>query len=121
LCDLLGEGVKRFKVRIPALCLMSNHVHVPVQVAENPLSRLVQNVSFRYTRYRNAKEHETGHLFQARCIAIVIDAKTHLSGLVRYICFHPVRAGMVPEPADERWSSHRPDLGKEVLLWLSRG
>ena len=47
--DLLEEGVRRFDVRIAALCLMSNHVHLVVQVAEVPLSRLIQNVSFRYT------------------------------------------------------------------------
>ena len=50
--ELLEEGVERFHVRIPAFCLMGNHVHLVVQVAEMPLSRLIQNVSFRYTRYR---------------------------------------------------------------------
>jgi putative transposase len=117
--EQLGEGVKRFDVRIPALCLMSNHVHLVVQVAEIPLSRLVQNVSFRYTRYRNAKEHRTGHLFQGRYKAIVIDAETYLLELIRYIHLNPVRAGIVADPADYRWSSHRAYLGKEVLPWLS--
>jgi putative transposase len=98
---------------------MSNHVHLVVQVAEIPLSRLVQNVSFRYTRYRNAKEHRTGHLLQGRYKAIVIDAETYLLELIRHIHLNPVRAGIVADPADYRWSSHRAYLGKEVLPWLS--
>ncbi|MFH1114300.1 MAG: transposase [Pseudomonadota bacterium] len=117
--DLLQEGVKRFDVRIAALCLMSNHVHLVVQVGEIPLSRLIQNVSFRYTRYRNARQRRTGHLFQGRYKALLIDAETYLPELVRYIHLNPVRAGIVGNPEDYRWSSHRAYLGKEVLPWLS--
>jgi len=117
--DLLEEGVKRFDVRMLALCLMSNHVPLVVQVAEIPLSRLIRNVSFRYTRYRNARQRRTGHLFQGRYKAIVIDAENYLLELVRYIHLNPVRAGIVGNPGDYRWSSHRAYLGKEVLPWLS--
>jgi putative transposase len=117
--ELLEEGVERFHVRIPAFCLMGNHLHLVVQVAEIPLSRLIQNVSFRYARYRNAKERRTGHLFQGRYKAIVIDAESYLVELVRYIHLNPVRVGIVAEPADYRWSSHRAYLGKESLPWLS--
>jgi REP element-mobilizing transposase RayT len=76
--ELLEEGVERFHVRISAFCLMGNHVHQVVQVDEIPLSRLIQNVSFRYRRYRNVKARRTGHLFQGRYKAIVIDAETYL-------------------------------------------
>ena len=116
--ELLEEGVARFHVRIPAFCLMGNHVHLVVQVAEMPLSRLIQNVGFRYTRYRNAKERRTGHLFQGRYKAILVDADTYLLELVRYIHLNPVRAGLVDDPADYRWSSHRAYLGREALPWL---
>jgi len=118
-CDLLEEGVKRFDVRIPAFCLMSNHVHLAMQVAEIPLSRVIQNLSFRYARYYNAKRQSTGHLFQGRYKAVLIDADSYLLELVRYIHLNPVRAGMVENPEDYRWSGHRAYLGKEVLPWLS--
>ncbi|MFH1112575.1 MAG: transposase [Pseudomonadota bacterium] len=117
--DLLQEGVKRFDVRIPALCLMGNHVHLVVEVAEIPLSRLLRNVSFRYTRYRNAKDRRTGYLFQGRYKAIVIAAETYLPELVRYVHLNPVRAGMVRDPAEYRRRSRRAYLGKEVVPRLS--
>jgi REP element-mobilizing transposase RayT len=34
--DLLEEGVKRFDIRICAFCLMRNHVHLGMQVADIP-------------------------------------------------------------------------------------
>jgi REP element-mobilizing transposase RayT len=74
----MEEGVKRFDIRIPAFCLMSNHVHLAMQVADIPLSRVIQNLSFRYARYQNAKRQRTGHLFQGRYKAVLIDAESYL-------------------------------------------
>jgi hypothetical protein len=39
--------------------------------------------------------------------------------LVRYIHMNPVRAGLVDDPAEYRWSSHRAYLGEEKLPWLT--
>ncbi|MCK5404678.1 MAG: transposase [Desulfobulbaceae bacterium] len=50
---LLQEGVERFEHRIHAFCLMTNHVHLAIQVGTIPLSRIMQNISFRYTSYIN--------------------------------------------------------------------
>jgi putative transposase len=50
---LLQEGVERFGHRIHAFCLMTNHVHLAIQMGEIPLSRIMQNLSFRYTRWMN--------------------------------------------------------------------
>ena len=47
---LAQEGVERVGHHIHAFCLMSTHVHLAIQVGVVPLSRIVQNLSFRYTR-----------------------------------------------------------------------
>jgi REP element-mobilizing transposase RayT len=46
---LLQEGTIRFGYRIHAFCLMTNHLHLVIQVGEIPLSRAMQNLSLRYT------------------------------------------------------------------------
>ena len=51
---LLQEGIKRFGHRIHAFCLMTNHIHLVIQIGDIPLSKIMQNVTFRYTRYINA-------------------------------------------------------------------
>jgi putative transposase len=116
---LLQEGVERYGHCIHAFCLMSNHVHLVMQVGEIPLSKIIQNLSFRYTRYVNAIKEESGHLFQGRYKAILIDADSYLLQLVRYIHNNPIRAHIASHCADFPWSSHRAYCGDACIPWLT--
>jgi REP element-mobilizing transposase RayT len=116
---LIQEGVERFGHRIHAFCLMTNHVHLAIQIADISLSRILQNLSFRYTRWVNWRQGKTGHLFQGRYKAVLIDADTYLQELTRYIHLNPVRAGMVRETEKYPWSSYRAYLGLETIPWLT--
>ena len=119
--ELLSEGVTRFGYRVHAFCLMTNHVHLALQAGESPLSAGMQNVSFRYTRYLNKVKGRSGHVFQGRYKAYLVDQDAYGLELVRYIHLNPVRARMVQEPGAYRWSSHRAYLGRETLSWLTTG
>ena len=77
---------------------MTNHLHIVVQVGDIALSKIFQNVSFRYTRYINKKQNRIGHLFQGRYKALLIDADTYLLELVRYIHNNPLRGRDGPVP-----------------------
>ena len=79
----------------------------------------MQNLSFRYTRWINQQENRTGHLFQGRYKAVLIDGDSYLLELVRYIHLNPVRAGVVVTSDEYPWSSHFAYLGKELLPWLT--
>lgn len=116
---LLQEGTIRFGYRVHAFCLMTNHIHLAIQVGDIPLSRGMQNLSFRYTRWVNWREKRTGHLFQGRYKAVLVDGDRYLLELIRYIHLNPVRAGMVEAPEEYPWSGHRAYLGKELLPWLT--
>jgi REP element-mobilizing transposase RayT len=116
---LLQEGSNRFGYRIHAFCLMGNHIHLALQVGDIPLSRAMHNLSFRYTRWINWREQRSGHLFQGRYKAILVDGENYLLELVRYIHLNPVRAGLVVDPEEYSWSGHRAYLGKEILPWLT--
>ena len=116
---LLREGTVRFEYRVHAYCLMTNHLHLAVEVGQIPLSRGMQNLAFRYTRWVNRRENRMGHLFQGRYKALLVDRDAYLLELVRYIHLNPVRAGLVDEPLDYPWTGHRAYLGKAQLLWLS--
>lgn len=116
---LLQEGREKFEHRIHAFCLMANHVHLVIQVGDVPLSRIIQNLSQRYTGSVNRRQKRTGHVFQGRYKAILIDAETYLLELVRYIHLNPVRAGIVERVDDYPWTSLQTYLGKEKLSWLN--
>lgn len=115
---LLQEGVEKYAHRIHAFCLMANHVHLVIQVGETPLVRIMQNVAFRYTVYLNRRKKRTGHVFQGRYKALLIDADSYLLELVRYIHCNPIRAGTVQTPEQYPWSSHRAYLGLMAVPWL---
>jgi putative transposase len=116
---LLQEGIERFGHRIHAFCLMKNHLHVVIQVGEVPLSKIIQNISFRYTRYINRRKKRIGHLFQGRYKALLIDADSYLLELVRYIHNNPVRVELAQAPEHYQWSSHRAYMGTIPIPWLT--
>lgn len=113
------EGVERFGHRVLVFCLMTNHVHMAIQVGEVSLSRIMQNLTFRYTRWENWRLNRSGHLFQGRYKSVLIDADSYLLELTAYIHLNPVRAAMVDKLDAYPWSSHRAYLGKELIPWLN--
>ncbi len=115
---LMQQGVERYGHWIHGFCCMTNRIHLAIQVAEDPLSGIMQNLSFRYTRWINKKQARAGHLFHGRYKAILVDADNYLLELVRYIHLNPVQAGIVENPEDYAWSGHRAYLGLETLPWL---
>ncbi len=116
---LMQRGISRYGHRVHGFCCMTNHVHLLIQVADEPLSKIMQNLSFRYTRWINKHQKRMCHLFQGRFKAILIDADEHLLELIRYIHLNPVRAGLVKQVDDYVWSSHHAYMGKETLPWLT--
>jgi len=115
----MQEGAERFGHKIHAFCLMTNHCHLAIQVGEAPLSRIIQNLSFRYTVWINKCQKRSGHLFQGRYKAILVDGDAYLLELVRYIHLNPVRATLTGFPEEYPWSSHRVYCGAENLLWVT--
>ncbi len=75
---LMQEGIERFGHRVHAFCLMSNHIHLVIQVSDIPLSRIMQNLSFRYPRWVNSRHKRMGHLFQGRYKALLVDGDSYL-------------------------------------------
>lgn len=117
--ELLAEGIVRFGYRVHAFCLMTNHLHLALQVGDRELSAGLQNLSLRYTRYLNTRLTRVGHVFQGRFKAYLVDQDRYGLALVRYLHLNPVRARMVRAPAAYPWSSHRAYLGEADLPWLT--
>ncbi|MCM2266025.1 MAG: transposase [Desulfuromonadales bacterium] len=116
---LLQYAAEAYRCRIHAFCLMSNHLHLVIQVEAVPLTRIMQNISQRYTQWINRMRSRTGHVFQGRYKALLVDADAYLLELVRYVHLNPVRAGAAQTAADYPWTGHRGYLGNECLPWLT--
>ena len=110
---LMAEWCNRCKVQIWAYCLMPNHVHlIAVPESEDGLRRAIGEAHRRYTRHVNFQKGWRGHLWQGRFSSYPMDEQ-HLIAAARYIEYNPVKAGIVKNPEDYRWSSARAHLQKE--------
>jgi putative transposase len=112
--DLLSRYQNRYDFRLYAYVLMSNHVHLLVEVGEVALAKVMQGLQQSYALYFNREYGVVGHLFHGRYKDILCDRDSYLLELVRYIHLNPVRSKLVKDPADYPWSSHRLYLGKST-------
>ena len=97
----LREAAIKCECRVHAYVLMTNHVHLLVTpTAAGALSRMIQATGRRYVRYINYSIGRTGTLWEGRCKASLVDDERYVMSCYRYIELNPVRAGMVPNPAD---------------------
>lgn len=117
-CFLADEDYSRYRqdltdaaaycgCAVHAYVLMTNHVHLLVTGSERgAISRMMQRLGRRYVAYVNAQYGRTGTLWEGRFKSSLTDSHRYLLTCYRYIELNPVRAAMVADPAEYRWSSY---------------
>ena len=117
----LSEGAQKFGVQIHAWVLMTNHVHLLVTPeADDAISKCIQFLGRYYVRYFNHRFYRTGTLFEGRFKGHLVQSEQYFLQCCRYMELNPVRAGMVSDPADYRWSSYPAhSFGKRIAMWSS--
>jgi hypothetical protein len=85
---------------------MTNHYHLLLQTPAGNLSQIMRHINGAYTTYYNVKRKRSGHLLQGRYKAILVDRDAYAQELYRYIHLNPVRAKIVNNPEEYRWSSY---------------
>ena len=116
--EIVARAVERYGANLFAYCWMTNHVHLAIRVTEAPLGAVMGIVASRYARAKQRALETTGHLFERRYRSRLIDEERYLLTLVRYIHLNPVRACLVPDPRDHRWTNHHAYLGATCPPWL---
>jgi len=103
----LDSASERYKAIIHTYSLMDNHYHILLQTPAGNLSQIMHHINGAYTNYFNVKRKRSGHLFQGRYKALLVDIDGYAQELSRYIHLNPVKAGMVEKPEQYKWSSYR--------------
>ena len=90
-----------------AYCLMTNHVHLLMTPQDAGVcARLMRDLSGCYASYFNRSYGRTGTLWEGRFASCLVESALYVLGCYRYIELNPVRACMVQQPSQYRWSSH---------------
>ncbi|MGD2127593.1 MAG: transposase, partial [Desulfobacteraceae bacterium] len=113
---ILSATKDLYGVEVHAYVLMDNHFHLVAMTPEANLSAFMQRFNTAYTVYYNFRHQRSGHLYQGRYKAILVEADNHLLELSRYLHLNPVRVRQVANLAVKkkrdilrryRWSSYR--------------
>lgn len=117
--QVLAQVCSRFNWRCHAWCQMDNHYHILIETAEGNLSQGMRQLNGVYTQNSNRRHNRVGHVFQGRYKAILVQKDSYLLELSRYIVLNPVRAGMVNNVVDWKWSSYQAMINhKTAPEWL---
>ena len=117
----LAEGAAKFDVAIHGWVLMTNHVHLLLTPgSDHGISRLFQYLGRLYVRYFNFAYARSGTLFEGRFKSSLVQQDRYFLSCLRYIELNPIRAGMVTDPGQYRWSSYRAHAhGLKVSMWTA--
>lgn len=75
------------------------------------LSQFMKTVMQRMTQWFNRQNQRTGTLWEERFKSVIVESGITARMMAAYIDLNPVRAGMVKDPAEYRWSSYGEAVG----------
>lgn len=116
--DCLQESAAKAGCAIHAYVLMTNHVHLLLSSANaNGAGALMKALGQRYAQYVNRRYQRSGSLWEGRFRSCLVQEERYFLACQRYIELNPVRAAMVRQAGDYRWSSYRSNgLGEADAL-----
>jgi putative transposase len=86
-------------------------IHARFTYRMHDLSQFMKGLLIRFTRWFNRTHNRTGTLWEERFKSVIVESGVAARTMAAYIDLNPVRAGMVGDPADYRWSSYGEAVG----------
>lgn len=117
--QILENSIKVLNYKVHLFCLMTNHVHLVIEVHDIPLSKIMQCINTQYSKKHNKRFNQSGHLFQGRYKSKLIQNDNYLLELCYYIHINPIKARICKSLCDYPWSSHLTYCEKQNIDWLT--
>jgi REP element-mobilizing transposase RayT len=86
-------------------------IHERFSYRIHDLSEFMKTLLQRFTRWHNARTKRRGNLWEETFKSVVVEDGLASKTMAAYIDLNPVRAGMVEDPAEYRWSSYGEAMG----------
>ncbi len=91
--------------------LLVGRIHERFTYRMHDLGEFMKGLLQRYTQWHNRMHSRTGRLWEDRFKSVIVEDGVAAKTMAAYIDLNPVRAGMVKDPADYRWSSYGEAIG----------
>jgi len=86
-------------------------IHARFTYRMHDLSEFMKGLLIRFTRWFNRVHSRSGTLWEERFKSVIVESGVAARTISAYIDLNPVRAGMVKDPKDYRWSSYGEAVG----------
>lgn len=106
--EILQKYKEKFKFKLYHYVLMTNHIHLVIEPTEKGggLAEIMKGINLSYAQSYKGKYKHIGHFWQDRFKSIIVSKDNYLIACGSYVELNPVRAGMVEDPKEYKWSSY---------------
>ncbi len=95
------------ELSVIAWCIMDNHVHLVIHVMPDIISSVFKRLNIKFAMYYHKRSKTLGHVFQDRYKSEPIETDDYLLNVTRYIHNNPIKAKMISDISDYKWSSYK--------------
>ena len=115
--NLLFQEISKFQVTLLAYCIMGNHAHLLLHTESTvQMSLLMKNINSKFATYYNKVNKRVGYVFRDRFKSEPIINQRYLYTCLSYIHRNPVKAQIVRNMDEYRYSSYSNFLNKNGIV-----
>lgn len=114
---LMKKYYGEYNIKIISYCIMNNHAHFIIYSDDiKQISNYMHKINTIYAMDYNTINKRVGYLFRNRYKSQYIDNRDYLFKCIKYIHLNPVRAHIVREESEYKYSSYNDFLCKKEYI-----
>jgi hypothetical protein len=107
----LADARKLVKAGLAEESIVIAQIHERFTYRMHDLGEFMKGLLQRYTQWHNRVHERSGRLWEDRFKSVIVEDGVAARTMAAYIDLNPVRAGLVKDPAEYRWSSYGEAIG----------
>jgi hypothetical protein len=107
----LADARKLVKAGLAEESVVVAQIHERFTYRMHDLGEFMKGLLQRYTQWHNRVHERSGRLWEDRFKSVIVEDGVAARTMAAYIDLNPVRAGLVKDPAEYRWSSYGEAIG----------
>lgn len=115
--QLVSRYCIKFSVTIVAYCIMDNHAHFLFHCNDiSKMSLTMKYANTLFATFYNKSQNRVGYVFRDRFYSEIIKTEKHLYSCIKYIHLNPVKANIVHNPENYKFSSCKDYIYKTGII-----